>query len=150
MQIRTLEITDLPAVAGLMEQLAESARTHAAPDIGLMANLHEQMAAMPEVYCNLVALVGGQVTGFISAIFYRSFFHRGGTALINELVVDRTHRGTGVGSRLVASVVDEATRRGMDEVEVGTEKTNEAARRFYRAAGFDEEYVLLGMELRRD
>ncbi len=38
----------------------------------------------------------------------------------------------------------EARRRGMDEIEVGTEKTNLAAQRFYRRVGFDEEYVLLG------
>ncbi len=34
----------------------------------------------------------------------------------------------------------------MDEIEVGTETDNAAARRFYKKNGFDEEYVLLGME----
>jgi len=34
----------------------------------------------------------------------------------------------------------------MDELEVGTETGNGPARQFYRKCGFDEEYVLLGME----
>ncbi len=36
--------------------------------------------------------------------------------------------------------------RGLDELEVGTEKTNQGAQRFYQKCGFDQEYVLLGME----
>jgi len=34
----------------------------------------------------------------------------------------------------------------INEIEVGTEKGNAAAQRFYRNSGFDVEYVLFGME----
>jgi hypothetical protein len=47
----------------------------------------------------------------------------------------------------VAEVKEEALARGMDEIEVSTERDNGLARQFYRRQGFDEEYVLLGMEL---
>ena len=47
---------------------------------------------------------------------------------------------------MVERAKEEALRRGMDELEVGTEKTNEGAQAFYKKCGFDEEYVLLGME----
>lgn len=52
-----------------------------------------------------------------------------------------------MGRLLIERAVEEARRGGMDEIEVGTEKGNAAALRFYRSNGFEEEYVLLGMEL---
>lgn len=79
-------------------------------------------------------------------VFYKTVFHRGGTALINELIVTRKHRGRGIGTKLVEAAVREAKARGMDEIEVGTEKGNGRAIGFYQANGFDEEYVLLGRE----
>ena len=38
----------------------------------------------------------------------------------------------------------------MDEIEVGIEKTNPAAQRFYKRLGFDEEFVLLGQDFHKD
>ncbi|MCX6031561.1 MAG: GNAT family N-acetyltransferase [Chloroflexi bacterium] len=148
-EIRPCEMRDLPAVRDLMIQLSEAA--HATNDFELtfLAELFQRMARTPEIYLNYAAVADGQVVGFVSVIFYQTFFHRGGTALINELIVNREQRGSGIGRALVKRVVDEALARGMDEVEVGTETDNQAARRFYHRAGFDEEYVLLGTELTR-
>ena len=67
-------------------------------------------------------------------------------ALINELVVSQAYRGRGIGQALVAKARDEALSRGMDEIEVGTEQDNLAARSLYQKCGFDQEYVLLGLE----
>ncbi len=137
---------DLPAVRDLMQQLAEHARPANDFDLPGMARILEEMDGLPRIYLNLVATEGDRVVGFISVIFYRTLFHNGGTALINELVVDRAVRGGGIGSRLVAAAREEALARGMDELEVGTERGNRPARHFYRKCGFTEEYVLLGME----
>jgi ribosomal protein S18 acetylase RimI-like enzyme len=104
------------------------------------------MTRMPDIYSNWVAVEGARVVGFLSLVFYKTLFHAGGTALINELVVAGDRRGRGIGRALVARAAGEAQARGMDEIEVGTEKGNAAAQSFYRAVGFDEEYVLLGME----
>jgi GNAT superfamily N-acetyltransferase len=145
--IRPCQATDLPAVLELLGQLSEVTSPPQDLELAALQNVFAQMAEVPHVYLNLVADVNGQVAGFGSVIFYQTLFHRGGTALINELVVRRELRGEGIGSALVRAVVDAAAARGMDEVEVGTERTNEAARRFYDRCGFDQEYVLLGMEL---
>ena len=83
------------------------------------------MARSPETYLNLVAVESEGVVGFVSAIFYRSFFHEGGTAMINELVVDEARRREGVGRTLVDAVIAEARSREMDEVEVSTAKEND-------------------------
>jgi ribosomal protein S18 acetylase RimI-like enzyme len=105
------------------------------------------MTAQPESYLNLVAVDDGQAVGFISILFYASFIHRVGTAQINELIVDSLKRHSGIGTRLLQRAKEEARRRGVDEIEVSTERDNLSALRFYRSNGFDEEYVLLGREL---
>jgi ribosomal protein S18 acetylase RimI-like enzyme len=104
------------------------------------------MQSSPGTYHNLVAEVQGRVVGLLSLVCYRTLFHQGGTALINELVVQAGQRGRGVGRLLVREAVRRARAAGMDEVEVSTESGNRAAAGFYRACGFHRRYVLLGME----
>jgi GNAT superfamily N-acetyltransferase len=144
--IRVCGRGDLPVVIELMRQLSENAAAASDFDLALVQNIDEDMARCPAVYLNYVAEDEGAVVGFLSLIFYKTFFHRGGTALINELVVDRAHRDRGIGGALIEAAVREARARGMDEIEVGTERENAAAQRFYHRHGFDEEYVLLGTD----
>ena len=144
--IRSCEAGDLPVVLDLMVQLSESA--HSAPDFTLegLSRLFAEMDQAPAFYTNLVAVCDHQVAGFISVIFYKTLFHHGGTALINELVISQAFRGRGIGQALVAKAGEEALSRGMDEIEVGTEYENLPARSFYQKCGFDQEYVLLVLE----
>jgi ribosomal protein S18 acetylase RimI-like enzyme len=143
--IRRLAADDLPVVQGLLAQLAEAAHADTYQP-ARMAELLLEMETLPQVYLNLVCEIDGMVRGFLSVVFYRTLFHAGGTALINELVVDRSCRGRGLGRALVQAAVEAARARGMDEIEVGTENENLAAQSFYHRVGFDEEYILLGLE----
>ncbi|MCR4427174.1 MAG: GNAT family N-acetyltransferase [Firmicutes bacterium] len=145
-EVRRLEEEDLPAVEGLLKDLAEVSSSTSSFALEDLALLFREMSVLPEVYLNLVAVADGDVVGFISLIFYKTLFHKGGTALINELVVSSKKRGLGIGGLLVTAAKEAALARGMDELEVGTERTNTLAQAFYRKCGFDEEYVLLGME----
>ncbi len=129
-----------------MQQLGEFAHGENQFQLEHFQRLLAEMDANPFEYHNLVCEVDGQVCGFLSLVFYRSFFHQVGTALINELVVDRNRRGLGLGRQLIEAAIAEARARSMDEIEVGTEVTNLSAQQFYNKCGFTEEYVLLGME----
>lgn len=146
MKIRVCEEQDLGRVAALLHQLQEVAELAAPLNGERIGQLFARMQAAPQLYLNLVCEVDGRVEGFLSMVFYLTLFHHGGTALINELVVERTQRGRGLGQALIERAVQEAHQRGMDEIEVGTEQENLAAQAFYRKMGFDEAYVLLGME----
>jgi ribosomal protein S18 acetylase RimI-like enzyme len=137
---------DLPAVLLLMMQLNEF--SHNEQNL-FQENLEKHFLEMekhPAIYQNVVLDRKGTILGFMSLIYYRSFFHKAGSAQINELIVDEKARGQGIGKQLVDYAMQEARSRGMDEIEVGTEGTNKKAIGFYRKAGFDEEYVLLGKE----
>ncbi len=143
--IRRLSADDLPVIQDLLAQLSEASHADTYQP-ARMAELLLEMETLPQVYLNLVYEVDGMVCGFLSMVFYRTLFHAGGTALINELVVDRSCRGRGLGRALVQAAAEEARAHGMDEIEVGTEKENLAAQSFYHRVGFDEEYILLGLE----
>jgi GNAT superfamily N-acetyltransferase len=144
--IRTCQLADLPVVKALMEQLGENAHLQSLLTLERLQQIAAEMDSLPQIYLNLVCVQEEVVVGFLSLIFYRTFFHQGGTALINELVGDRQQRGRGFGAHLIEAAIFEARVRGMDEIEVGTEKANLEAQKFYHRAGFDEEYLLLGME----
>ncbi len=144
--IRRCEEKDMPAVVDLLTQLAEVATGGKEFDVDRFHDLFRKMTAQPDVYVNFVYDVNGKVAGFLSMVFYMTFFHRVGTAQVNELVVADGYRGQGIGQALMKAAENETRKRGMDELEVGTEKENVKAQAFYRTYGFDEEYVLFGME----
>ncbi len=146
MPVRLCEEKDLPAVVELITQLAEVATGGKVFELNKLRDLFSKMSAEPETYANYVYELDGKVVGFLSMVFYMTFFHRVGTAQVNELVVADGCRGKGIGHDLMKMAEQEARRRNMDELEVGTESDNLAAQKFYRKYGFGEEYVLFGME----
>jgi ribosomal protein S18 acetylase RimI-like enzyme len=145
--IRPLEQEDVDAVVELLHQLTDYAHSVPEPDSAHVRKLHSAMLESPLTYKNLVACKEGAVLGFISVVYYASFLHKGGTALINELVVSANCRNAGIGKALVQRAALTAQEDGMDEIEVGTERDNESAIAFYRKAGFGAEYVLFGRNL---
>ena len=98
--VRLCTMDDLPSVVALMNELREVAHGEEI-NFGDVSKVFLEMAKLPEVYLNMVAETSGKVVGFISVIFYKTVFHRGGTALINELIVTQTERGKGIGQLLV-------------------------------------------------
>lgn len=144
--IRDCEDKDIKAVIGLLHELKDVASIDNDFLEGDLVKIFEELKRKPEIYLNLVAEINEKVVGFISVIFYKTFFHKAGTALINEFIIRSNHRGKGIGKLLIESAKEEAIKRGMDELEVGTEISNKDAQYFYKKCGFNEEYVLLGME----
>jgi ribosomal protein S18 acetylase RimI-like enzyme len=143
-KIREIHHDDLVLLKGLLMELQESSQTLHAPDSINFDLRLEEMGSLPSIYSNIIAAEGKKVVGFLSMICYKTFSHRGGTALITELIVTEKFRRKGVGSMLIEKAAKIAKDRGMDELEVGTEKENETAQAFYRKSGFPMEYVLFG------
>lgn len=146
LNIRQCKEEDLLEVVALMKELQEVASGGEHITIENVRRIFMKMKELPEIYMNLVGEISGTIVGFISIIFYKTVFHKGGTALINELIITESQRGKGIGQSLIEKAKKEALKRGLDEIEVGTEKTNYSAQQFYRKCGFNEEFVLLGME----
>ncbi len=104
MAVRPCEEKDLPDVVGLITQLADVSSIEKEFQVAAFRKIFQKMAALPDVYANYVYESDGKVAGFISVVFYMTFFHRVGTAQVNELVVDDHYRGQGIGQALMQAV----------------------------------------------
>jgi ribosomal protein S18 acetylase RimI-like enzyme len=146
MKIRSMIRHDIPAVLILMDELNLEFVEDGQVDEETMSEHFEARHRNSDMYQNLVLEVDKQIIGFMSLLFYRSFLHHKGTALINELIVKKEFRGSNYGKELLHHGINKAREMGLDEIEAGVMKDNVKALEFYKKNGLDLEYQLLGME----
>lgn len=82
-----------------------------------------------------VAIVAGTVVGFASAVSYVHPDKPAPELWINEVGVAATHRGQGLGKKILECLLNEARRIGCSEAWVLTERDNRAAMRLYQSSG---------------
>lgn len=145
-EIRAIGMQDIDHIRDLIIQLAQDLNEEFQVDHAQCRAHYQEMMQHGDMYQNFVYCVDGVIVGFISLVMYRSFFHRKGTALVNELVVNKAYRQHRIGTALLTHAMALAQVHGMDEIEVGVMKENSRAIDFYRRNGFDGEYLLLGKE----
>jgi ribosomal protein S18 acetylase RimI-like enzyme len=143
--IREWTISDLAQICTLLNQLSDDLHENEHVEINDIKAQFEGMKN-DSVYSAFVYEEKGIIFGFISVVFYRSVFHKNGTALVNELVIHKNERGKGIGTKLLEFVINESRKRKMDEIEIGVMKENVNAINFYKQNGLNEEYYLLGKE----
>jgi GNAT superfamily N-acetyltransferase len=83
----------------------------------------------------LIAEGDGQAVGWIHAII-AEYIEADPFVVIAGLVVDRAHRGAGVGRRLVARIEEWAVSRGCALVRLWSSDRRIAAHRFYEGLGY--------------
>jgi len=81
-----------------------------------------------------IARVENQIVGSLTLATFR--IPTGIRAWIEDVVVDESARGHGVGEALNLAALDEAKRRGAITVELTSRPSREAANRLYRRLGF--------------
>ena len=113
---------------------------HVAPDVfddPINVRRAEEFLADPRHHL-VVAVEGGLVVGFVSAVHYVHPDKPLPELWINEVGVAATHRRRGLGTRLLHSVFAVARGLGCAEAWVLTDRANTAAMRLYAAAGSTE------------
>ena len=78
----------------------------------------------------------GELCGTLTLCAFR--IPTGVRAWIEDVVVDQTARGQGVGDALTRAALDEARRRGARTVDLTSRPSREAANRLYQRAGFTQ------------
>jgi ribosomal protein S18 acetylase RimI-like enzyme len=86
----------------------------------------------------VVALDGGLVVGFVSAVIYVHPDKPAPELWINEIGVAPTHQRQGIGKSLMQAILDEAKRSGCTEAWVLTDRSNLPAMAMYKSAGGEE------------
>lgn len=93
----------------------------------------------------LVADLDGDVVGYVNLLnrVQSDELHEGDTeyGLIADLVVRETHRGTGLGRRLMSAAEAAAKAYGVRWLRVSVMSVNTTARKLYASSGFSELYA---------
>lgn len=84
----------------------------------------------------LAARIDGEIVGVLVLALYPTLTGR--KAWIEDVVVDTSMRGAGIGRALVERAIAEASARGATTIDLTSNPTREAAHRLYRACGFEE------------
>lgn len=134
MSVRRITPDDVPAVVGLVRELAEyeKARHEARmTEDQLSAALFGDSRAL----FGHVAVADGQVVGM--ALWFLNFSTWRGThgIYLEDLYVQPQHRGSGLGRELLRTLADVCVQRGYDRLEWSVLDWNTPSIDFYRAAG---------------
>src|SRR5215472_10863843 len=131
MRIEAVSTLTPEVVAGLARLLPQLNPNLPVPD---MARL-ERLLADPAVTL-LVATDGGQMVGTTTVIVYTTPFWI--KARLDEVVVDASARGTGVGEALVMKALEIGRQKGAQvaELQSGRGPNRDAAHRLYERFGF--------------
>jgi ribosomal protein S18 acetylase RimI-like enzyme len=122
------EVTEelVEAFARLIPQLSSSSPPPTAAELGAIVGSPDSVL--------FVARADGVVVGSLTLAFYR--IPTGLKAWIEDVVVDGSARGLGVGEGLNRAAIEEARRRGAKNVSLTSRSSREAANRLYQRLGF--------------
>lgn len=93
-----------------------------------------ELVASPATTVLVARGEGGTIVGTLTLCTFR--IPTGVRAWIEDVVVDASARGQGVGRALTQAAVDEAGRRGARTVDLTSRPSRESANRLYRSLGF--------------
>jgi GNAT superfamily N-acetyltransferase len=93
----------------------------------------------------LVAELDNQIVGVLHQIFYLDILNAGYNSHINFFLVKESHRGKGIGTRLINEAKKTAKKKDCIEMHVDT--IYEKATQFYYKHGFKDDGVMLELGL---
>jgi GNAT superfamily N-acetyltransferase len=132
--VRPIRPDDVPAVVGLVRELAEYEK--AASEVRLTdAQLHDRLFGEAPAVFGHVAEVDGEVVGI--ALWFLNFSTWRGThgIYLEDLYVQPGHRGGGLGKELLRTLAAVCVERGYSRLEWSVLDWNTPSIEFYKAAG---------------
>ena len=98
----------------------------------------QELAEVVSCPCSrlLVARLGGRLVGALTLVVFR--IPTGLRAWIEDVVVDESVRGRGVGAALTRAALDHAVQAGARTVDLTSRPSRQAANRLYQKLGFEQ------------
>ena len=133
--IRSAAERDIPALSRLLAQLfaqeAEFTPDAAAQARGLAAIISDDCAGRI-----LIAEDDGRAVAMVNLLYTISTALGGRVAILEDMVVDVSVRGRGIGSRILTAALETARAGGCLRVTLLTDHDNKRAHSFYECHGF--------------
>jgi glucosamine-phosphate N-acetyltransferase len=141
-EVRACRREDFPHVLRLLKQLwpdarLDEAKLRAVYDLALASDHHRYLCAVD----------GQRVVGFGSLSLKNSLWQQGCFAHIDELIVEESSRGHGIGTLLLDRLASEAAGMGCSAVELDSAYHRKEAHAFYRKRGFADRAYLFSKAL---
>ncbi len=133
--IRSATAADLPVLIRLLGQLFEI-EADFRPDPARQRFGLAAMLADRERRAVLVAERDGDVIGMVTAQLVVSTAEGALSALVEDMIVDATHRGRGIGAALLRDVEGWARGRGAARLQLLADRENAPALAFYERMGW--------------
>ena len=139
MSIRPIRPEDVPAVVGLVRELADYEK--ALHEVRLTEDqLHDRLfGESPALFGHVAVADDGVARGDVvgMALWFLNFSTWRGThgIYLEDLYVQPAHRGTGLGRGLLRTLAELCVERGYSRLEWWVLDWNESAHRFYEAQG---------------
>ncbi len=135
MEITPANISDIPALCELLDilfsQEADFTPDHEAQSRGLA-----RIIGSPDIGLIVVARQDNRVVGMVNLLYTISTALGDRVALLEDMVVSPSARGSGIGSELLEQAIQLARLNGCKRITLLTDHTNESAQRFYQKHGF--------------
>ena len=135
MPITTATPDDIPALCELLALLFAQ-ESEFTPDREAQIRGLTRIVSHADVGMVFVSKDAGRPVGMVSLLFSVSTALGGTVALLEDMVVAPSHRGSQIGSRLLAHAVAYAQAKGCRRITLLTDADNVAAQRFYTRQGF--------------
>ena len=135
MLIEKATAADVPALSDLLSVLF-SQEAEFRPNAEAQQKGLAQIINNPDIGTVLVARQGNQVVAMVNLLFTISTALGERVALLEDMVVLPAGRGMGVGTRLISEAILFARAQGCKRITLLTDRSNEAAQRFYAKQGF--------------
>jgi len=135
MQITPAKTSDIPALCELLGILF-SQEADFKPDFETQSRGLARIINSPEVGVILIARKNSRVVGMVNLLYTISTALGARVALLEDMVVSLSMRGSGVGSRLLEQAIQTARSSGCKRITLLTDLDNESAQRFYQRHGF--------------
>lgn len=129
--IRKAEFTDIPDLSRLLTILFAIENDFEPNDLIQQRGL-EMMLKDDTNRCILVVALDKKVIGMVTGQILISTAEGGPAAMIEDLIVDKEHRGNGLGKQLLSSIEEWAVEKGASRLQLLADKNNTSALEFYK------------------
>lgn len=143
LEIRKATETDMPQVLELINQLADYEKEPEAVEV-TVADLQRDGFGENPLFTCFVTEMDGKIRG-MALIYFRYSTWKGKTVHLEDLIVEKTYRGKGLGMALYKKTMQFAAENNVKRVEWVVLDWNTSAVEFYKKTGatvFEDWYVV--------